>query len=58
MTKIDAQAVAAILLKADNGCPVCTKALLELFCKQFPEHAELAERAHREEFGRCLDGEE
>ncbi len=43
MTKTEATKVVKILLKADGGCPVCTKDLLQRFIKDFPEYKILAE---------------
>lgn len=37
MTLLDAKRLARILVTADNGCPVCVRALTEQANKEFPE---------------------
>jgi len=40
MDKEEAEKIINILLKCDGGCEYC---VLKLFCKEFPEYAELTQ---------------
>lgn len=48
MSDAEARKVIAIMCMADSGCSNCVGELLDQFKKEFPQFAELAERAKTE----------
>ena len=55
MKEEEAEKVIKIMLECDGGCEYCVSQLLKLFCKEFPEHIELANQAFQEKFDKELD---
>ncbi len=55
MDRETAEKIIKILLTADGGCEYCVSDLLDLFCKEFPEYREIAEKAFRETFSKELN---
>ncbi len=51
----EAEKVVRILLTADGGCECCVSSLLELFCENFPQFKERAQRAFRKRFNMELE---
>ncbi|RKY88221.1 hypothetical protein DRQ09_03215 [candidate division KSB1 bacterium] len=52
MNEEEAEKVIKILLKCDGGCEYCVSSLLKIFCKEFPEYMQVAEKAFKETFGK------
>ena len=55
MNKKEAEKIIRILLTADGGCEFCASELLGLFCKEFPEFREIAEKIFKQTFEKNLN---
>jgi len=55
MDRKEAEKIIRILITADGGCEYCVSELLGLFCKEFPEFREIAEKVFKETFDKNLN---